>query len=129
MRTTRSAGTRNPSQDLHEIGEDVRLILGLVVLDVRRAEVGVAAVGAVEAILPLNDHAEVLVVEHEHLHREVLGVQGGELLDVHHEGAVAVDVNHRLARARGGAPMAAGRPKPMEPRPPEVSQLRGSSNL
>ena len=91
-----------PLANLDEIGEDVRLILSLVVLDVRRAEVGVAAVGAVEAILPLNDHAEVLVVEHEHLHREVLGVQGGELLDVHHEGAVAVDVNHRLARARGG---------------------------
>ena len=59
-----------------------------------RAEVGVGAVPLEEAILPLHHHAEVLVVEQEHFHRDVLGLAGGQLLDVHQDAAVAIDVDH-----------------------------------
>ena len=41
--------------------------------------------------------------------------------------AVAGDVEPRLVRAgRACAPIAAGRPKPMVPSPPELIQRRGS---
>mmetsp|Transcript_1469 Transcript_1469/g.3532 ORF Transcript_1469/g.3532 Transcript_1469/m.3532 type:complete len:589 (+) Transcript_1469:609-2375(+) len=48
----------------------------------------------VEAVLPLHDHAKVLVVQNHHLHGKLLHAHGGELLAVHHEAAVAVKVNH-----------------------------------
>ena len=60
------------------------------------------AVGAVEAILPLHHHAKVLVVQDEHLHRQVLRVERGELLDVHDEGSVAVDVDDDGVGPGGG---------------------------
>ncbi len=59
----------------------------------RVAQEGVAAVGFVEAVFPLHDHAEVLVVKHEGLGRDVFDMGAGEFLDVHDEGAVAVNVN------------------------------------
>mmetsp|Transcript_53570 Transcript_53570/g.129033 ORF Transcript_53570/g.129033 Transcript_53570/m.129033 type:complete len:283 (+) Transcript_53570:184-1032(+) len=91
-----------PLRDGDEVREDVLLVLRLVVLHVRRAEVGVSSVRAVEPVLPLHDHAQVLVVQDEHLHREVLRVQRGELLDVHDEGSVAVDVDDDGVGPRGG---------------------------
>ena len=62
------------------------------------AEVGVRAVGLVEAVLPLHHHAEVLVVEDHDLGLEALHGGRGELLAVHEERAVAVDVHHKLLR-------------------------------
>mmetsp|Transcript_8550 Transcript_8550/g.14732 ORF Transcript_8550/g.14732 Transcript_8550/m.14732 type:complete len:568 (+) Transcript_8550:1011-2714(+) len=41
----------------------------------------------------------MLVVDDHHLHRDVLGGEGGEFLNVHEEGAVAVNVNHQRIRA------------------------------
>ena len=61
-----------------------------------------------EAVFPLHDHAQVLVVEQQHLHRQLLAEAGGQLLDVHLEAAVAVDVDHEpvgelaLRAHRGG---------------------------
>ena len=48
----------------HEIG--IRLLV------VAGAEVGVAAVAVVEAVLPLHHHAQVLVVQQQHLDRQLL---------------------------------------------------------
>ena len=48
----------------HEVG--VRLLV------VAGAEVGVAAVAVVEAVLPLHHHAQVLVVQQQHLDRQLL---------------------------------------------------------
>ena len=142
------------------------------------AEVGVGAVGLVESILPLHHHAKVLVVEDHDLGLEPLHGGGGQLLAVHQERAIPVNVHHELllpailpctqpphltaaptphvlhgngpavpvladGQACGqrrvhasasasvpsyaaAAPSAEGRPKPMDPRPPELTQLRGS---
>ena len=54
-------------------------------------------VSLVEPVLPLHHHAEVLVVEEQHLDGDVFTVAGGELLDVHEDAAVSIDVdNERL---------------------------------
>ena len=50
-------------------------------------------VARVEAVFPLHDHAEMLVVEHDHLDRQLFAVKRGQLLDVHEKTAVAVDVD------------------------------------
>jgi hypothetical protein len=42
----------------------------------------VRAIRLVEAILPLDHHAQMLVVDDHHLHGDVLGREGGELLQV-----------------------------------------------
>ena len=93
-----------------------------------RAHVDRAVAAVPEQLLPLADHAEVAVVHDEDLDRDVLGHAGRELLDVHRDRAVAGDADHA---ARPGsatfAPIAAGRPKPIVPRPPELIHLRGPS--
>ncbi len=55
---------------------------------------------------------------------------GGEFLDVHQEAAVAVDVDDsKAAGSAAWAPIAAGRPKPIEAEAAaEVSQVRGWVN-
>ncbi len=78
--------------DLHIVGVNLLHV-------VRVAEVGVAAVAGVKAVLPLHHHAEVLVVENDGLGRDLLDARGGQFLDVHQERAVAVDVDHLLVRA------------------------------
>jgi len=62
------------------------------------AQVGVAAVAGVEIILPLHHHAEVLVVQDDGLGGDFFDVRGGEFLNVHQEGAVAVNVNDLFVR-------------------------------
>ena len=62
------------------------------------AQVGVCAVGLVEPVLPLHHHAQVLVVEDEGLDLQLLDLGGGQLLAVHQEAAVPVDVHHHLQR-------------------------------
>ena len=57
------------------------------------AEDGVASDAAVEAIFPLDDHAEVLIIEDHRFCGDLLDVAGGELLDVHDERAVAINVD------------------------------------
>ena len=52
-----------------------------------------AAVAAVEVVLPLHDHTEVLVVEDNGLGGDLLDVGGGEFLNVHQEGTIAIDVD------------------------------------
>ena len=72
--------------------EAVALAAGFGVVD--RAEVRVGPVALHEAVFPLHDHAEVLVVEQQHFHGQVFAEAGGQLLDVHLEAAVAVDIDH-----------------------------------
>lgn len=60
------------------------------------AKVGVGPVLLVEAILPLHHHAQVLVVQDEHLHIQLLYKGGGQLLAVHQKAAVPVNVYHHL---------------------------------
>ena len=65
-----------------------------------------------EPVLPLHDHAQVLVVEHDDLDRQLLAMDGGQLLDIHEEAAVAVDVDDQgvgeggLGAHRGGQAIA-----------------------
>ena len=66
------------------------------------AEVRVAPVAVVEPVFPLHHHAEVLVVEQQHLDRQLLGVGGGELLDVHQEAAVTLQADDALVRPPEG---------------------------
>ena len=58
-----------------------------------------AAVAFVEAIFPLHDHAEMLVVQDQRFGGDLLDVRGGEFLHVHEERAVAIDVDDLLVRA------------------------------
>ena len=127
-----------PRAIVDEVGIDDLGQLALALADrlgvVDRAEVGVGPVARVEPVLPLDDHAEVLVVQHDHLDRQVLAVDRGQLLDVHQEAAVAVDVDDQgvgeggLGPHRGGqaeahrAEAAGGDPGP---RPLELGPLGG----
>src|SRR5262249_16180341 len=52
----------------------------------------------VDDALPLADHAVAAVVDDHRLHGQPLLEAGGELLAVHGERAVAIDVDHELAR-------------------------------
>ena len=69
-------------------------------------------VALVEPVFPLHDHAQVLVVEQNHLDRQLLAMNRGELLNVHEKAAVAVDVDDqgvgegRLSSDRGGQAVA-----------------------
>ena len=54
------------------------------------------AVALVESILPLHHHTQVLVVEDHDLDGHLLEVEGGQLLNVHAEAAVAIDIDHKL---------------------------------
>ena len=87
-----------------------------------------------EELLPLPDHAVAEVVQHHHLHGQVVGGDGLELAQVHADAGVAVDVDHepvavgelradrrRQAEAHG-AHAARGEP---QPRLAEVEVLRG----
>mmetsp|Transcript_25362 Transcript_25362/g.80246 ORF Transcript_25362/g.80246 Transcript_25362/m.80246 type:complete len:278 (+) Transcript_25362:1093-1926(+) len=115
-----AAGLRH----LDEVGEDVHLIARLVELRVPAPQVGVRAVGLVEAVLPLHDHAQVLVVEDHDLHVELVHVDRRQLLAVHHEAPVSVDVNyHRLgppvlAVVRRGRAQRGREPEAHGPEPP-----------
>ena len=64
------------------------------------AQDGVAAGAGVEAVFPLHDHAEVLVVEDEDLGVDLLDLHAREFLDVHQERAVAIDVDDLDVRIR-----------------------------
>ena len=85
-----------------------------------------ATVAIVETIFPLNHHAEVLIVQEQHFHGQLLAVGTGQFLDVYEETTVTVNINDGLVRMSHQNTMAAGKPKPMVPRPPLVSQVRGA---
>ena len=59
------APQRKPLASVTKSGYGSSLVAG--------AEVGVAAVAFVEAVLPLHHHAQVLVVEQQHLDRQLFG--------------------------------------------------------
>ena len=52
-----------------------------------------ASVTGEEAIFPLYDHSEVLVIDDDGFGGNIFGDSGGQFLDVHEEGAVAVDID------------------------------------
>ena len=82
-----------------------------------------------EQLLPLADHAQVAVVDDEHLDVDALGRARAQLLHVHLHRAVAGDADDGLVGQPTLAPMAAGRPKPIVPRPPDWIQRRGLAKL
>ena len=84
---------------------------------------------AVEELLPLADHAHVAVVENADLDRQLVLHGGGQLGHRHIETMVAVEVDHGGVGHGDLAPMAAGRPKPIVPSPPELMNCRGLRNL
>lgn len=86
-------------------------------------QIGVAPAAVVEAILHLRHHAEVLVVEDHHLDADFLRRDGPELMDVHLETAVAVDVDHGLFRQRQLGAHRGGEPEAHGPEPARSQQL------
>ena len=61
-------------------------------------QVGVSPVTLEEAIFPLHHHAQMLVVQQQHLDRQTLAMAGRQFLDVHLETAIAVDVDYQRIR-------------------------------
>ena len=57
------------------------------------------SVAVEEVVLPLDHHSQVLVVQHDGLGGDLLDVGGGQFLNVHQEGSVAIDVDHLLVGA------------------------------
>ena len=110
---TRSAETAVGLGELHEVGAVLR----------QHAR-GVAL--AVEQLLPLAHHAQVAVVEDDDLDRQLVDARGRELL-----ACSSGSSRRRRCRSRARrdgptcAPIAAGKPKPIVPRPPEETQVRG----
>ena len=108
--------------DRHEVG--VRLLV------VAGAEVGVAAVAAVEAVLPLHHHAQVLVVQQQHLDRQLLACrqQASSWMFIRKLPSPSMSMTSlvrvgRLRAHRGGQAEA------HRPRPPLVIQCRGVLNV
>ena len=83
----------------------------------------------VERLLPLADHAEEAVVDDGDVDGEAFLLDGGQFGGGHLEASVAGDDPEALSGQATLAPMAAGRAKPMVPRPPEVMRVRGVSCL
>ncbi len=50
----------------------------------------------IEAVLPLHNHAQVLVVEDEHLDVHFLNGCCGQFLTVHQKGAIPINVHNNL---------------------------------
>ena len=77
---------------------------------VNRPQVGVSAIAFHESIFPLHDHAQMLIVQQQDLHRQFFAIARRQLLDIHLEAAVAVDIDHQrtgmggLHAHRGGQP-------------------------
>jgi hypothetical protein len=72
----------------------------------------------VEAILPLHHHPQVLVVEDHNLDWQVLHLDCRQLLHVHDEAAVAVDIDNKSVGAGGDRPQSGGQPKAHGSEPP-----------
>ena len=70
----------------------------------RVAEQSLSAVRAVEAVFPLGNHAEVLIVQNHGFDGELFDRHRAEFLNVHEHGTVAVNVDDGLVRMRGGHP-------------------------
>ena len=66
---------------------------------VRMAEDSLSADTLIKDVFPLDNHTEVLVVHDHDLDRDVFHDGGGELLDIHHEGAVPIDIDDGAFRA------------------------------
>ena len=72
------------------------------------AENGIAADAAVEAVLPLHDHTEMLIIENHRFGGDFLDVGGGEFLDVHDERPIAVDIDDLFIGASDFGPECGG---------------------
>lgn len=59
-------------------------------------QVGVCSVLLVEPVLPLHHHAQMLVIHDEALDVQLLYEDGGQLLAVHEEAAIAINVYDHL---------------------------------
>ena len=78
------------------MGGAVSLADGFGVVD--RTKIGVGAVALHEAVFPLNNHAQVLVVEQHDFDRQLFADAGGQFLNIHQDATVAVDIDHELVR-------------------------------
>ena len=62
------------------------------------AEIGMSSISAHETIFPLNHHSKMLVVEQQHFNGKVFTVASCQLLNVHLEAAVTIDIDHQRVR-------------------------------
>ena len=81
-------------------------VIGIEAWEVIRASdiVGVAqdslgSYSLVEAILPLNDHAQVLIIQDHGFGMDLFDFCCSQFLDVHEKGAISIDVDHLVVRA------------------------------
>ena len=68
---------------------------------VDRSQVRVGPVAGHEPIFPLDDHAQMLIVQQQHFDRQILAVAGGQFLDIHLKTAVAIDIDDQGVRMGG----------------------------
>jgi hypothetical protein len=94
----------------------------------QRVDVGVGVAALVEELLPLAHHAHVAVVEQHTLTGRSYCLQVA-ISWMHIRMLASPEMQATWASGKASCtPMAAGRPKPMVPRPPELIQRRGLSN-
>ncbi len=86
-------------------------------------EAGLVVIPAIHHVLPLAHHPQIAVVEHEYLHRDTIGDQGPQFLDVHLEAAVAIDEHHGLIRVRVPGPDGGRESKAHGPQSPGADPL------
>ena len=79
----------------------------------------------IEKILPLAHIAEVIIIQHNNFDIYIILHNSAELLHCHLKTSVAKKCHYGAVGAAYFAPMAAGRPKPIVPRPPDDMKLRG----
>ena len=72
------AGDAEPLAHIHVIGIDALEVFGI-------SEKGMTAIAAVKTVFPLNDHAEVLVVQDNHFYCDALDMRSRQLLNIHQE--------------------------------------------
>ncbi len=99
------SGDAEAPRDADEVGIDevwqLAFSLANCLGQVHGAEVSMSAVALVKPVFPLDHHAQVLIIEHDHLDGQLLAIDGCELLDIHQEAAVAVDVDDQGAGEGG----------------------------
>ncbi|WVZ19010.1 hypothetical protein V8G54_006332 [Vigna mungo] len=64
------------------------------------SQICVSSVGFVEPILPLNHHTQVLIIQQQYLYREILHSYSRQLLNIHYETPISINVNNQSTRVR-----------------------------
>ena len=73
------------------------------------------AIALVKAILPLHHHTQVLIVENHRLNRNFLRIKRRQLLHIHRETAIPIDIDNQRVGKRQLRPQRSGQTKTHRP--------------